>query len=95
MVYVSPHDSDEKIIGWYLGFEWDDVLIEGNSFGFATGQAPKVSGEYNRLYEASYKIFLSDNVTIMPAYFVIDNYSGDKLSGSFIYGAVVKTVFKF
>jgi hypothetical protein len=91
----APHDSDEKIMGWYLGFEWDDVLIEGNSFGFAAGQAPKVSGENNKVYEAFYKIFISDNITIIPAYFIIDNYSGDELSGSLIHGGVVKTVFKF
>ena len=23
---------------WYVGLEWDDVFIEGNSFGIATGQ---------------------------------------------------------
>jgi hypothetical protein len=82
-------------MGWYLGFEWDDVLIEGNSFGFAAGQAPKVSGENNKVYEAFYKMFISDNITIIPAYFIIDNYSGDELSGSLIHGGVVKTVFKF
>ena len=91
----SPQDSEEKITGWYLGFEWDDVLIEGNSFGFATGQAPKVSGEYNKIYEAFYKIFVSDNVTVIPAYFIVDNYSGDELSGGFVHGGVVKTVFRF
>ena len=91
----SPQDSEEKITGWYLGFEWDDVLIEGNSFGFATGQAPKVSGEYNKIYEAFYKIFVTDNVTVIPAYFIVDNYSGDELSGGFVHGGVVKTVFRF
>ena len=90
----DPDDSDDDIHGWYVGFEWDDVFLEGNSFGFATGQAPKVDDDYNKLYEVFYKFVVTDNITITPTYFAIDEYSGS-LSGDYVHGGYVKTTFTF
>ena len=90
----DPDDSDDEIHGWYLGFEWDDVFLEGNSFGFATGQAPKVDDDYNKMYEVFYKFVVTDNITVTPTYFAIDEYSGT-LTGDYVHGGYVKTTFRF
>jgi len=91
----DPDDSDEDIQGWYVGVEWSDVFVEGNSFGTAIGQAPKVSDDdYNSMWEIFYKFVVTDNITITPTYFVIDEYSGN-LTSDYVHGAYVKTTFTF
>jgi hypothetical protein len=90
----DPDGSDENIHGWYVGLEWSDVFIEGNSFGTAIGQAPKVEDDYNKMFEIFYKFAVSDNITITPTYFIIDEYSGS-LSSDYLQGAYVKTTFTF
>jgi hypothetical protein len=90
----DPDDSDEDIHGWYVGLEWSDVFVEGNSFGTAIGQAPKVSDDYNQIWEIFYKFVVTDNITITPTYFIIDEYSGS-LTSDYVQGAYVKTTFTF
>ena len=90
----DPDDSDEEIHGWYVGLEWSDVFVEGNSFGTAIGQAPKVDDDYNKIWEIFYKFAVTDNITVTPTYFIIDEYSGD-LSSDYVQGAYVKTTFTF
>ena len=91
----DPDDSDEDIQGWYVGLEWSDVFVEGNSFGTAIGQAPKVSDDdYNSMWEIFYKFVVTDNITITPTYFIIDEYSGS-LASDYVQGAYVKTTFTF
>ena len=93
--FSDPQGNDKKIKGWYVGLEWNDFLIEENSVGIAVGQAPNTQNDYNKIYEVFYEIYVSDNIAISPAYFIIDNYSGDNLSGDFVHGGAVKTTFKF
>ena len=90
----DPDDSDEDIHGWYVGLEWSDVFVEGNSFGTAIGQAPKVSDDYNKMWEIFYKFAVTDNITVTPTYFIIDEYSGN-LTSDYVHGAYVKTTFTF
>jgi len=90
----DPDDSDEDIHGWYVGLEWSDVFVEGNSFGTAIGQAPKVSDDYNKMWEIFYKFAVTDNITVTPTYFIIDEYSGS-LTSDYVHGAYVKTTFTF
>ena len=90
----DPDDSDEEIHGWYVGLEWSDVFVEGNSFGTAIGQAPKVDDDYNQIWEIFYKFAVTDNITVTPTYFIIDEYSGN-LSSDYVQGAYVKTTFTF
>jgi hypothetical protein len=90
----DPEGTDENIHGWYVGLEWSDVFIEGNSFGTAIGQAPKVEDDYNKMFEIFYKFAVTDNITITPTYFIIDEYSGS-LSSDYLQGAYVKTTFTF
>ena len=90
----DPDDSDEDTHGWYVGLEWSDVFVEGNSFGTAIGQAPKVSDDYNKMWEIFYKFAVTDNITVTPTYFIIDEYSGN-LTSDYVHGAYVKTTFTF
>lgn len=65
---------------WMLGFEWKDILDDGNTFGVAVGQ-PKFltsftnnsgqSGAFDSswLYEAWYKIEVTDSLSVTPAVF--------------------------
>ena len=90
----NPDDSDEEITSWYAGFEWSDVGIEGNSFGTGIGQAPKIEDDYNMMWEIFYKFAVTDNITVTPTYFIIDEYSGS-LTSDYVHGAYVKTTFTF
>ena len=66
---------------WYVGLEWSDVFLEGNSFGIATGQPTFITdidvnnkddeddylagGGY--AWEFFYKFQVTDNITVTPA----------------------------
>jgi hypothetical protein len=90
----DPDGSDEEIHGWYVGLEWSDVFFDGNSFGTAIGQAPKVEDDHNKIWEVFYKFAVTDNITVTPTYFIIDEYSGS-LTSDYVHGAYVKTTFTF
>ncbi len=72
---------------WYLGLQWDDVLISGNKTGFAVGQPTFVTrcgegcpsgapqdGQY--AWEWWYSFQISDNLTVTPALFYLSNLLG-------------------
>ena len=68
-----------------------DVFIEGNSFGAAIGEAPSAGeGDDNTMWEAYYSIAVSDNITVTPAVFGIDEEGEDE-----VLGGIVKTTFNF
>jgi carbohydrate-selective porin OprB len=66
---------------WYVGLEWSDVFLEGNSFGMAVGQPTfitdiDVKGGKNEsdylkgggyAWEFFYKFQVTDNITVTPA----------------------------
>jgi uncharacterized protein with PIN domain len=66
---------------WYVGLEWDNVFLEGNSFGMAVGQPTfitdiDVKGGKNEsdylkgggyAWEFFYKFQVTDNITVTPA----------------------------
>jgi hypothetical protein len=86
---------------WYVGVQWPDVFLQGNYLGTAVGQPTFVSSNDAFLesddstfaWELWYKFQVTDNVSITPAYFYIDNPSG--LGSNSVNGAVVKTSFTF
>ena len=94
--YSSSEDNDSsgELQAWYVGLEWSDVLIDGNSLGFAYGETPNsaADGDDSSLWELFYSMPVTDNVTITPAIFGI---SDDGPSGKDQFGGVVKTTFKF
>ena len=90
---------------WYAGLVWKDVFLEGNDFGFAIGQPTFVIREHNdtpddSVYtmEAYYKFQATDNISITPAIFYINNPFGQQSKANGIessLGAIIKTTFKF
>ena len=85
-------DSSDEVQGWYVGLEWSDVFIEGNSFGAAIGSAPNTGDDDdNTIWEAFYSMAVTDNITITPAIFGAESDGADADS----FGGLVKTTFKF
>jgi hypothetical protein len=85
-------DSDS----WYAGLQWSDVFVKGNAAGIAYGQAPSadVTGVSDAsILEIFYRFRVSDNITITPALFYVDN--NQRYQDSSKWGGVVQTKFTF
>ena len=94
---------------WYLGFQWPDAFIKGNTFGMAFGQPTFLtsSGDTNVLspndgnyaFEWWYKFQVTDNISVTPALYYLTAPEGQLqrgAGGGFTnFGGVVKTTFKF
>ena len=91
--WADVEDVSDDIDSWYVGLEWSDVLIDGNSLGGAIGEAPAWDdAEGNLMWEAFYSFAVSDNITVTPAIFGI--YDDDSADDE-VFGGIVKTTFKF
>ena len=87
-------DAYDDINSWYLGLEWNDVGIEGNSLGGAIGEAPSFEDDVdNFMWEVYYSFSVTDNITVTPAIFGI--YDGVEGDDDDIFGGLVKTTFTF
>ncbi len=85
-------DSDS----WFAGLQWSDVFVTGNSAGIAVGQAPTAttSGVTDAtMLEIFYKFQVTDNISITPALFYIDN--NQRYQDSSKFGGVIQTKFTF
>jgi len=85
-------DSDS----WFVGLQWSDVFVQGNAAGVAVGQAPSAEtiGVRNAtMLEIFYKFQVSDNISITPALFYVDN--SQRFENSSKWGGVVSTKFTF
>ena len=112
---------------WYVGLQWSDVLLRGNSAGLAVGQASFLTslgdnGGFGNLLAAAgangnasdsnlnwefwYKFQVTDNISVTPAVFYLNNplgqvtnvvgYSTGGATNTFNnFGALVKTTFRF
>ena len=84
---------------WYVGLEWSDVFIEGNSAGMAVGQPTFVTsvdfdGDYpnsdfiddgNFAWEWWYQFQVTDNISVTPAIFYLSRPRGQSTSyGSYL-----------
>ena len=80
---------------WMVGLRWSDVFIDGNSAGFAFGQAPFTSDRSTEswLYELFYKFQATNNISITPALFYASDYRNN--SGYGTWGGVIQTTFRF
>ena len=87
---ASDVENESDLDSWYVGLEWSDVLFEGNSFGAAIGSAPSTDAADNTMWEVFYSVPVTDNITITPAMFGIDEEGKDDQ-----FGGIVKTTFKF
>ena len=73
---------------WYIGLQWDDVFVEGNTLGMAVGQPTFVTnvdykngsdfvadGQY--AWEFWYAMQITDNITVTPAIFYLSRQAGE------------------
>lgn len=81
---------------WYVGLQWDAVIITGNSVGVAVGSPPNSENVENDalMFEVFYKHQLTDNISITPAVFYVSNDTNQRGNSS-EWGGVVQTTFKF
>jgi len=83
---------------WMVGLQWKDVFLKGNNAGFALGQAPfstdlNVASSQSMMYEFFYKYQVSDNISVTPAFFWVNDYQRN--AGSYTWGGVIQTTFRF
>jgi len=84
---------------WMVGLQWADAFMKGNAFGIGLGDNNSVAQNFG--LEVWYKFQVTDNISVTPAFFWIQNggydFSANAGAGSSadIYGAVLKTTFKF
>jgi len=78
---------------WQVALQWNDAFIKGNALGMAYGdmQTGGNSTAPTNAYELFYKFQVTDNISVTPAFFWIDNYGSSSAST----GGLVKTTFKF
>jgi hypothetical protein len=84
-------DSDT----WYVGLQWSDVFAQGNTAGVAVGQPgnSEFIGDDATMLEVFYKYRVSDNISITPALFYVDN--NQRYQDSSKFGGVIQTKFTF
>ena len=103
--------------------QWPDTFVKGNDLGMAVGQAPFVTKlgaknaavnngvsnpiDSNYAWEWWYKFQVTDNITVTPALYYIQNYDGqfgkrmtsansNSLTATDnVFGGLLKTTFKF
>jgi hypothetical protein len=96
-----------KSQSWYVGMQWADAFVKGNTFGMAVGEptfitqtnSGKVSPrDGNYAWEWWYKFQVTDNISVTPALYYLSAPLGQlqKGNGDFNnFGGLVKTTFKF
>jgi len=91
-------NSSDDAWSWMVGLQWADAIIKGNAFGIGLGETNTDADQFG--FEIWYKFQVTDNISVTPAIFWIENGGADNfefvnesLKDSF--GAVLKTTFKF
>ncbi|MCB4378236.1 MULTISPECIES: iron uptake porin [unclassified Synechococcus] len=96
--------NSEAVKGWMVGLNWNDAFMEGNKLGLGFGSyssyATEVQGQkaddQNFAIEGYYDFRVTDNITITPAVFWVDDAKGKhQVNGANKFGGLVKTTFKF
>jgi hypothetical protein len=81
---------------WFVGLQWADAFVAGNTAGVAVGQAPsaETAGVSDAtMLEFFYKFQVTDNISITPALFYVDN--NQRYQDSSKWGGVIQTKFTF
>jgi hypothetical protein len=100
--------KDATTQSWYLGLEWSDVFVEGNSLGMAVGQPTFISDIDTKkgmddfvagsgyAWEFFYKFQVTDNITVTPAiHYLSKPYASQDSDGLNAMSGLIKTTFKF
>jgi len=96
---------------WYVGMQWADAFVKGNSLGMAVGQPTFVTAanfgtpdDAGYAWEWWYKFQVTDHISVTPAIFYLSNPLGQVGhllaggNGSNVltnFGGLIKTTFKF
>ena len=101
----ETYGNAEAVKGWMVGLNWKDAFVEGNKLGLGFGSYSSYAteirdrpngGDQNFAIEAYYDFAVTDNITITPAVFWVDDANGkDQVDGANKFGGLVKTTFKF
>jgi carbohydrate-selective porin OprB len=95
----------EAVKGWMVGLTWNDAFMDGNKLGLGFGSYSSYAteikgradgGDQNFAIEGYYDFAVTDNITITPAVFWVDEANGkSQIDGANKFGGLVKTTFKF
>ena len=94
MTYAKNDES----ASWYVGLEWDDVFLAGNSLGMAVGQPTfETEGEgAGYAWEFFYKFQVTDNISVTPAItYLAKPFPSQDSDGMNALSGLIKTQFKF
>ena len=95
--WTEHNPTNVATANWMVGSTWDKVYKSNYSlnFGFGTPQYLTSGAENPGIsWEASLKMKVTDNVTVVPAIFYLpEQVQGD--ANDSVWGGVVQTVFKF
>jgi len=72
---------------WYVGLQWNDAFVKGNSLGMAVGEPTFITGcdsdicgespkDGNYAWEWWYKFQVTDNISVTPAIYYLSNPLG-------------------
>jgi hypothetical protein len=102
--WFDAKNVDGYTNSWYVGLEWADVFMEGNSFGMAVGQptyvvetdGDAVEEGAGYAWEFFYKFQVTDNITVTPAiHYLSKPFAHQDSNGMNAMSGLVKTTFKF
>jgi hypothetical protein len=89
--------ANDDAFSWMVGFQWADAGIKGNAFGIGLGESNTELDNFG--FEVWYKFQVTDNISVTPAIFWIENGGFNLQNGPTAtadsFGAVLKTTFKF
>jgi hypothetical protein len=93
-------NSSDDAYSWMIGLNWSDAIIKGNAFGIGVGESNTLSAVNQLAFEVWYKFQVTDNISVTPAIFWLENGGGsdftdDGFTAEDSFGAVLKTTFKF
>jgi hypothetical protein len=84
---------------WYVGLQWADAFLKGNTLGMAVGQPTFVTGvdyrndfrdesdfvaDGNYAWEWWYMFQVTDNISVTPAIYYLSRPYGDLTDGTFV-----------
>jgi hypothetical protein len=91
-----PGDTDATDSqSWFVGMQWNDAFVSGNSAGVAVGQPANAEDlDEALMLEVFYKVQVTDNISVTPSVFYVSNDAGQRGNASEV-GGVIQTTFKF